>query len=718
MNKHDSSRSRSGAGTRPGKTRSTQRLQGAVELHRRGELHQAEAAYRAVLREAPDNTDALHLLGVIEGQNGRFDRSLQLIRRSLQLQPLQPLALLNLAKALVALERPDEALDTVEQAFKCGVSLGDDLRQRALVHRGAALLQLRRPEAALESFDGARRLRPGVADGHCGCGRALLKLNRFDEALGCFDQAIRLDPEEPMAYDGRGVALRSLGRPVEALVALDRALQLGKDDTATHSNRTAVLFDLGRTRAAAESLEKVAAAKGGEGYILGNLVFARLQGCDWREYRTTVDAVAAGIAAGRRVSTPFACLALLDSPQAQLACARIYSADRYPTRAEQPARRPRVRPDARISVGYLSADFRDHATSHLIAGLIEGHDRACFEVTALSCGPDDGSAMRARMRGAFDHFIDIWQYGDRDAAELIRRCGIDILVDLNGHAAGGRPGILARRPAPIQVNYLGYPGTMGADYVDYVIADAHVIPPADRPHYAEKVGYLPHCYQPNDSTRPISGHTPNREDAGLPPDGFVFCSFNAGYKIAPTVFELWMRLLGEIEGSVLWLYLTAVDMADSLREEAQLRGIAPGRLVFADRRPQPEHLARHALADLFLDTLPVNAHTTASDALWAGLPVLTCTGTCFAGRVAGSLLKALGLPELLTADLGEYESRALELATTPAMLSGLRRRLLSNRSGHPLFDTSRHRRHLESAYVLMWERCQRGEPPEHFEIAP
>jgi protein O-GlcNAc transferase len=704
VNRHDSSRR-------------TQRLQRAIQLHQQGELRQAEAGYRAVLREEPDSTDALHLLGVIEGQKGRFDLSLQLIRRSLQLNPLQPLALVNLAKTLLALEKSDEALETAEQVLECGPSLGDDLRQRALVHQGGALLQLQRPEAALRSFDSARRLRPGAADGHCGRGRALLELNRASEALGSFEQAIGLDPGELTAHNGRGVALRSLGRPVEALAALDRALELGKDDAATHTNRAAVLFDLGRMREAAESLEKVAAANPRLSYVLGNLMFARLQGCDWREYRPTLDALAAGIAAGQRVSTPFACIALVDSQETQLACARIYTADRYP-QAEWPAPRPRAKPGARISVGYLSADFRDHATSHLIAGLIEGHDRATFEVTALSCGPDDGSAMRARMTRAFDHFIDLWQHGDRDAAELIRRRGIDILVDLNGHAAGGRPGILARRPAPIQVNYLGYPGTMGADYVDYVIADAHVIPPADRRHYAERVGYLPHCYQPNDSTRPIAAGTQSREDAGLPSDGFVFCSFNAAYKIAPAVFELWMRLLGKIEGSVLWLYRTATDMEDALRQEAQRRGIAPGRLVFADRQPQPEHLARHALADLFLDTLPVNAHTTASDALWAGLPVLTCSGNSFAGRVAGSLLKAVGLPELITADLGEYEARALELATTPATLAGLRGRLLSNRRLHRLFDTSRYRRHLESAYLLMWERCQRGEPAEHFEIAP
>jgi protein O-GlcNAc transferase len=695
-------------------------LQRAVELHQRGDLTAAARAYRAILKQLPDSPEALHLLGVIEGQNGHFEASFKLIERSLRLNPHQPHAHVNRAKALLSLNRPEQALESLEQALMCGPSLPADLHQPAMVHRGSALLQLQRPERALESFETARRLQPGSADSHSGRGRALLQLNRAREALESFEQAIRLNPGDAMAHLGRGIALQALGYSLDALAAFDRALELPAltaDRAAAHRNRAAALFNLQRPREAAESLERVVALAPEEPYVGGDLVFARLQCCDWRKREATARTVVAAVAAGKRASTPFALLAISDSPQIQLACARTYAADRYPavkTQQRQPSRAGK----SRISVAYFSGDFRDHPTSHLAAALIERHERSAFRVTALSSGADDGSTMRTRMQGAFDRFLDIRELSDRDVAAVIRREQIDILVDLNGFTAGGRPGILALRPAPIQVSYLGYPGTLGVDYVDYILADAHVIPPAHRADYAERIGYLPDCYQPNDESRPVAERAWTRAEAGLPPEGFVFCSFNASYKITPAMFGLWMRLLRRTEGSVLWLYKTTADAVDNLRREALHRGVASERLVFAERLPQDEHLARHALADLFLDTLPVNAHTTASDALWAGLPMLTCSGNAFAGRVAGSLLHAVGLPELITSSLEEYETRALELARSPAGLRQLRTRLRRNRHTHPLFDTDRYRRHLEAAYSLMWERWQRGEPPSDFTIEP
>jgi predicted O-linked N-acetylglucosamine transferase (SPINDLY family) len=372
----------------------------------------------------------------------------------------------------------------------------------------------------------------------------------------------------------------------------------------------------------------------------------------------------------------------------------------------------------RIRIAYLSADFHDHAVMHLMAGLFEQHDRSQFDVVAVSFGPDPSTDTRARLKDAFERFIDVRHLRDDEIAKLLRDLETDIAIDLKGFTDDARTGIFAFRPAPIQVNYLGYPGTMGAPYIDYIIVDPIVVPHDQRLAYAEKIVYLPHCYQVNDAKRLIAERTPTRSEATLPETGFVFCSFNNNYKITPTMFDVWMRLLRDIDGSVLWLFEGNAAAPVNLRREAANRGVAPERLVFAPKVPLADHLARHRLADLFLDTQPWNAHTTASDALWAGLPLLTCIGTTFAGRVAASLLEAVGLPELVTRTLSEYQTLALQLAGEPSLLAGIKQRLSDNRHVFPLFNTDRSRRHIEAAYSEMYARHRRGEAPASFAIAP
>jgi len=353
-----------------------------------------------------------------------------------------------------------------------------------------------------------------------------------------------------------------------------------------------------------------------------------------------------------------------------------------------------------------------------MAGLFEVHDRNRFELFAFDNGFDDASPLRKRVEKSFESFTDISRSSDLDAAKLIRDHRIDVLINLNGYSGLPRNGVFAHRPCPVQVNYLGFPGTIGADYMDYIVADKHLIPGDEQRHYSEKVVYLPDSYQVNDSRRGISGRTPARAEAGLPEAGFVFCCFNNNHKLTPDIFDLWMRLLDKVAGSALWLLEDNPAAARNLRREAERRGVAPERLVFAPRMELDAHLARHRLADLFLDTLPYNAHTTGSDALWAGLPVLTCMGKAFPGRVAASLLHAAGLPELVTHTLEEYEALALRLATNPPLLAGIKTKLARNRATYPLFDTDRFRRHIEAAYVTMWERVQRGEPPGNFAVQP
>jgi len=352
-----------------------------------------------------------------------------------------------------------------------------------------------------------------------------------------------------------------------------------------------------------------------------------------------------------------------------------------------------------------------------MAELFELHDHNRFELIAFDNGWDDGSAIRRRIERAFDAIVDIAQLGDAEAAAAIRGRQVDILVNLNGYFGLGRQGVFSQRPCPVQVNWLGFPGTLGTDYIDYIVADRHVIPPGHDAYYAEKVVRLPDTYQPNDRQRRIAERAPGRAEVGLPGAGFVFCCFNNSYKVTPDVFDVWMSLLRRVDGSVLWLLENNHEAVRNLRGEAQRRGVAPERLVFAPRMHLDDHLARHRLADLFLDTLPYNAHTTASDALWAGLPLLTCTGSTFPGRVAGSLLHAVGLPELITHSLEDYGALALRLATSPGELAAVRAKLAANRATCPLFDTDRFRRHIESAYVTMWERYQRGAAPESFAVA-
>ena len=372
--------------------------------------------------------------------------------------------------------------------------------------------------------------------------------------------------------------------------------------------------------------------------------------------------------------------------------------------------------NAKIRIGYVSGEFRQQATSILIGELFELHDRNRFELVAIDNGGDDASPLRGRIERAFGEIVNISRLSDREAAAAIRHRKIDILVNLNGYFGRERQRVFSFRPCPVQVNYLGYPGTLGVSYIDYILADDRVIPPGHDAFYAEKVVRLPDTYQVNDRKRAIAERTPARAELGLPEAGFVFCCFNNNFKITPRVFDIWMRLLNDVPDSVLWLLEGNAAAARNLRQEALRRGIAPERLVFAPRMNLPDHLARHRQADLFLDTLPCNAHTTASDALWAGLPLLTCLGGTFAGRVAASVLHAAGLPELVADSLDDYQARALALALAPGKLAGLRARLAANRSTCPLFDTERFRHHIEAAYITMWERCRRGEPPASFTV--
>jgi predicted O-linked N-acetylglucosamine transferase (SPINDLY family) len=406
----------------------------------------------------------------------------------------------------------------------------------------------------------------------------------------------------------------------------------------------------------------------------------------------------------------------LDDPALQRKAALIYLTDQL-SEAPPEGERPNRDPAQKIRIGYYSSDFHNHATAHLMAELLASHDRQKFEVWGFSFGPDRRDAMRQRLAQTFDRFIDVHTHSDHEVAQLSRAMGVDIAVDLKGLTGDARTGIFAHRCAPLQVNFLGYPGTMALPCIDYIVADKVLIPPESQKHYSEKVVYLPHSYQVNDSQRKIADQRFTRAELGLPEQGFVFCCFNNNYKIQPQTFDIWMRLLHAVPGSVLWLFEDNPTAAKNLRLEADHRGVDPARLVFAQRMQLPEHLARHRLADVFLDTLPYNAHTTASDALWAGLPVLTLIGQSFAARVAASLLQAMDLPELITHSEAEYESKALALARQPEQLQALKSKIERQRKTSPLFKGQLFAKHLEAAYEAMLERHRAGLAPDHIFVA-
>ena len=542
-------------------------------------------------------------------------------------------------------------------------------------------------------------------------------MKQFDAAIACYDKAIALKPNYAEAYSNRGNALKELKQFETALASYDMAISLKPDFAEAYSNRGNALQELKQFDAALASYDKAFSLKPDHDYLLGMRQHARMFISDWQDFESSVLKLSLKIQGNVKATSCLTALALLMSLPEHRKAAEIWSTDRYPYNPSLGSI-PKRSKQAKIKIGYYSADFHNHATAYLIAQLFELHDKDKFEIIAFSFGPDEKDGMRSRIAQTFDQFIDVTTLSDKAIAQLSREIGIDIAVDLKGLTQDCRLGIFSFKAAPIQVSYLGYPGTLGTEYMDYLIADRVLIPPESQQYYSEKIVYLPGSYQVNDRKRVISQTKFNRQEMGLPEEGFVFCCFNNNYKITPPVFDVWVRILNAVEKSVLWLFEDNSTAATNLRKEAQRRGLDPARLVFAKRMDLPEHLARHSLADLFLDTLPCNAHTTASDALWAGLPVLTRMGESFASRVAGSLLHAIGLPELVTESEEDYEALAVELGTNPVKLKAIKAKLEKNRLTTPLFDTPLFAKHIEAAYTKMYERYQADLPPDHIYVEP
>lgn len=653
------------------------RLHLALQSHQRGDVDAARSAYIAVLKANPRSVDALYLLGVLCTEGGAVQEGIDLLHRALAMHPTNALAHTALAGALLA--------------------RGNDLQ------RSEALAE------SVEAYREAIRHQPVFPEAFNNMAAALRGLRRVDEALACASAALTQRPDYPQALNNRGLIELDRKRGAAAVENFRRALTLNANFAEAWHNLGTALMQLQRhaeARAAFAQLVRVAPQFP---YALGNEFYAQLCDCDWQDWDHRSWALAEAVERGAQAAVPLAFLCASGSGAAQLRCAEAMTHAHYPPQA--PIRAPLHHRHEKIRIAYLSGDLGEHAVTYLLAGVFERHDRTQFETIGLAWDRQSDGPARRRVEGAFTRFIDISAQNDAAVVNLIRELEVDIAVDLTGHTLGQRTAIFAQRAAPVQVNYLGLPATMGAPYMDYLIADRFLIPEDQERWYAEKVVCLDGCFQPNDDRRPTPPPVSPRAELGLPADALVFCCFNRNCKFNPAVFEIWMRLLKHSPGSVLWLLATNPAAVENLRREAAARDVAPERLVFADQAPYLSYLARYRHADLFLDTTPFNGGATVSDALSMGVPVLTVTGASFAARMAGSLLQYLGLSDTVASSLGDYEAMARALAAEPARLRALRQRLERLRLQHPFFDTDRYRRTLEAAYRRMWERHEAGLPP-------
>ncbi|MGV0961119.1 MAG: tetratricopeptide repeat protein [Limnohabitans sp.] len=650
----------------------------AFSLHQAGELAKARQIYQGILLVNPSHFDALHLSGVIAMQMGNLDTALNLIRKAIQINPAIANAHYNLGMVYKKLNQPQEALRSFEAAIERQPNYHE-----ALSNKGVLLQESYQLAEALRFFELAIGLAPNYAEAHNSMGVVYKLQDNLAKALHCFELAIRLKPNL-----------------VEA-----------------HANRATIMQELGNLPEALNSIAQTLAYNPNQDFLAGKALNLLMKMCQWHGFDACLAGIQSDVQQGKKIISPFSLMSLVDSARLHLECAQILAKANAIENVPETNFERSHQNTRKIKIGYYSADFHNHATTHLMIELLENHDKSKFEVHGFSFGPQKKDAMYHRLFQAFDHFYDVHTMTDQAVAELSRDLNMDIAIDLKGYTTDGRPGIFAHRCAPIQVSYLGYPGTMGVSHFDYIMVDKIVLPEDQLAHYTEHPVYLPNSYQCNDSQRVIANVEGDRADFGLPAEGFVFCCFNNNHKIMPVVFDIWLRLLQAVPGSVLWLLEDNPWVSQNLRQYAQTKNIAPERLVFAPRMPSDQHLGRHQFADLFLDTWPYNAHTTASDALWAGLPMVTFAGETFPARVAASLLHAIGLPELVTHSLKDYEQLALSLASSPEQIKALKIRLSQNRLSSSLFDGKRMARDMEQAYQKMVARFNEGLPPATIDLS-
>jgi len=678
------------------------------ELNR---LEEAILCYEKAIQLDPLIADTRNNYAITLQLIGRLHDAIDNFNLAIELRKDYVEAYTNRGNVLKMLKNYEQALSSYEDAL----SINPDYAE-AHNNRGLVLQEMNRLNEALESIKNAISINPLYAEAFCNQGNILMEMKYFDQSLESYNKSISINASDPSVYNNRGNVLKELHQYYDAKKSYEQAIQLKPDQAASYNNLGNLLQELGFLDLALENYTKVNEINASYIYLSGAILYLKILMCKWDNLESNRLNLIEKVHGNEKVALNFQMIALSGSLHSQKKVSEIYFNSTFGVESiPYPSRK--ITKTEKIRIAYFSADFREHAVSQLLVELIETHNRNNFEITAFSFGPETKDKMQLRLLETFDHFLDVRFKSDTEVVRLSREMGVDIAIDLNGGTAGNRIPVFANRAAPIQINYLGYPGTMGAQCFDYIISDATVIPVESQNYYSEKIIYLPNCYLPYDSTRQISKLEKDKADFELPSDAFVYCCFNASYKITPKVFESWMRILKATDGSVLWLSSQNQWATANLKRETEKRGINQNRLIFAEKLPSmADHLARQQLADLFLDTSPYNAHTTALDALWAGLPILTCPGESFASRAASSALRVIDMPELIADSLEHYESIAIELAKNPTKIKEIKEKIERNKFTSRLFDTKTYTSHLETAYKIIYERYHKDSLPEHIYI--
>ena len=687
-------------------------LKEAINLYKKGELGKAQKICLEFVKSEPNNFDFLHLLGIISFQNKNYKAADELFKKAINIKPNFADTYINRGILLKKQNKLDDALECWNIALKLNPKLF-----QAYNHCGIALIELNRPEEAIENWNNAIKIKPDFAEAYNNLGNAFYELKKFDESLKNYDKAINIKPNFAEAYNNRASALRHLNQFNSALDSCNAALEINTNFAEAYINRGIIFTELKNLNSAIKSYESAFKINPDADYLLGRLIAAKNDLCNWNFFEENLAKLKNNAEKGKKSAAPFYLLNNCDLPELQKKFTEKFVKEEYPKEnIIEPLNKRK--PNKKIRLGYYSADFCNHPVSHLIANLFEFHDKSKFEIIAFSFSPERDDEMSKRISNAFDQFIIVNSKTEKEISLLSRKLEIDIAIDLMGFTKNNKFNIFVNRCAPIQINYLGYPGTSGSDCIDYIIGDKIVIPKQSQKTFSEKIIYLPNSYMVNDPTKKISNKIITRKEFGLPKNSFVFCCFCKNYKITPNIFNIWMKLLNKVSGSVLWLFEENSIAAKNLRLEASKRGVDEKRIIFAKRLSSlAEHFARHKLADLFLDTFPYTAQTTCSDALWAGLPVLTRVGESFASRVSGSLLNAIDLDELITNTDEKYENIAIKLATNQNYMNKVKNKLEKNRLSKPLFNIKLYTKHIESAYKTTYERYNNNLPIDNIEVS-
>ena len=682
----------------------------ASSLSAIGDHENALEAQKKALKIEPNNFEYLYNAGNLLCALGNFESSLIYYQNALKNNQTFAPIYNNYGKALFDLKRFSESLEYFDQALKI-----DPYYLNCLNNKGIALKELKYYDESIKVLQIAYSINNNHAETLSNIGIVLCALHKFKEALNFFQRAVELKPNYAEAWSNKGAVFNYFKKFNDAISCHDRALNITPNYAEAWSNKATSLVEINKYSDALKCYEKALVLKPEFEWIFGNVIHTKMKLGLWNDYENDLSKLINDINSRKKSVQPFVSLFLIDDPVIHQQCAEIYVSNLFSTNQklglfENKTKRNKIR------IGYFSADFGSHAVSSLIVELLESHNKNLFEIIGFSFSSNDGGAMYSRISNTFDEFIQIDDMSDHEVAILARNKQIDIAIDLGGFTGANRFGPFAFKLAPIQVNYLGYPGTSGSNFMDYIIADQTLIPEEQRNCFNEKIVYLPNCYQPNDSSKVITYKFKQRSELDLPENSFVFCCFNNNYKIQPNIFKTWMHILSVVDHSVLWLLMDDDALKINLSNEAKNLGIDPSRLIFAKRLAVSEHLGRHTFADLFLDTFPYNAHTTASEALWSGLPILTLQGKSFASRVASSLLRAMDLPELICQSQDEYKSKAIFLAKNPSEISALKMKISQNKSSSPLFNTQLMTHNLESAYTKMYQAYLDGRNPDHIYI--